>query len=260
MRIATEADRLTTLYPSAGIVDVMEMARAGRNMMGTTERSMAILPDMVKALVSLQSAKGVDAAPEELSRLLRAIDNSGKNAEGDLGIKDTREIIAGLIRAAQIEGNELNVGDMWTFMRRAKIAGPGFSTDFLANVAPGLVQDMTAPSAGTALSSAFQAFLIGSNAVASKANIAEQERLGIRKDGKLVQSDLFASNPYEWTKQVFLKALEADGVDIKNDAAIAAAVAKTSAGQSAQGDAVGHRTIDSEYDHLYIEGVGKELH
>ncbi|MBX9457113.1 MAG: hypothetical protein KL863_14400 [Rhizobium sp.] len=145
-KILSTADRLTTLHPSAGIVDVMEMVRAARNMMGTTDRGLQILPDLVKGLVALQTAKGVDAAPEELSRLLRAIDNSGKNSEGDLGIKDTKEIIAGLIRAAQIEGRELDVGDMWTFMRRAKIAGPGFSTDFLANVTPGLIQDMTAPS------------------------------------------------------------------------------------------------------------------
>jgi hypothetical protein len=80
-------------------------------------------------------------------------------------------------------------------MRRAKIAGPGFSTEFLANVAPALIQDQTAPGAGTALSSAFQAFVIGSNAVASKKNLAEQERIGIRKDGKLVNSQLMGENP-----------------------------------------------------------------
>ena len=227
-RIASRADMLTTQYPSAGIVDVLEMARAARNMMGTTERGLAILPDLVKGLVALQSAKGVDAAPEELSRLLRAIDNAGKNSEGDLGIKDTREIIAGLIRAAQIEGNELNVGDMWTFMRRAKIAGPGFSTEFLANIAPALIQDMTSPSAGTALSSAFQAFVIGSNAVASKKNIAEQRRIGIRKNGKLVNSQLMGENPYEWAKQVLLPALEKDGVDINNDTALAEAIGQLS--------------------------------
>ena len=225
-KIASRADMLTTQYPSAGIVDVMEMARAARNMMGDTERGLAILPDLVRGLVALQSAKGVDAAPEELSRLLRAIDNSGKNAEGDLGIKDTREIIAGLIRAAQIEGNELNVGDMWTFMRRAKIAGPGFSTEFLANIAPALIQDMTAPSAGTALSSAFQAFVIGAKSTASKINIAEQKRLGIRTDKGLVNSQLMGENPYEWVKQVLLPALQKDGVDINNDTALAEAIAK----------------------------------
>lgn len=228
LKIAAEADRLTSLYPSAGITDVMEMARQARNMMGTTDRGLAILPDLVKSLVALQTSKGVDAAPAELSELLRGIDNAGQNVGGPLGIKQTQEIIAGLVRASQIEGRELDVGSLWTFMRRAKIAGPGFSTEFLANVVPALIQDMSAPGAGTALSSGFQAYMIGSNAVASKANLAEQERLGIRKNGKLVQGDLFAANPYEWSKQVFLKALEADGVDINDNAAIASATAKTS--------------------------------
>lgn len=228
LKIASEADRLTSLYPSAGITDVMEMARQARNMMGTTDRGLAILPDLVRSLVALQTAKGIDAAPGELSELLRGIDNAGKNVGGPLGIKQTQEIIAGLVRASQIEGRELDVGSLWTFMRRAKIAGPGFSTEFLANVVPALIQDMTAPSAGTALSSGFQAFVIGSNAVASKKNLAEQERLGIRKDGKLVNSQLMGENPYQWVKEVLLPALQKDGVDINNDTALAESVAKLS--------------------------------
>jgi hypothetical protein len=44
LKIAAEADRLTSLYPSAGITDVMEMARQARNMIGTTDRGSAILP------------------------------------------------------------------------------------------------------------------------------------------------------------------------------------------------------------------------
>ena len=228
LKIAAEADRLTSLYPSAGLTNVMEMARQARNMMGTTDRGLAILPDLVKGLVALQTAKGVDAAPGELSELLRGIDNAGKNVGGPLGIQQTQEIIAGLIRASQIEGRELDVGSLWTFMRRAKIAGPGLSTEFLANVAPALIQDMAAPTAGTSLSSAFQAFVIGSNAVASKKNIAEQERLGIRKDGKLVNSQLMGENPYQWAKEVLLPALQKDGVDVSNNVAISEAIAKLS--------------------------------
>ena len=225
-KIAAASDRLTTAYPSAGYVNVLEMARQARNMMGDTDRGLAILPDLVKGLVALQTAKGTDAAPEELSRLMRAIDNAGQNSAGPLGIKNTKDIIAGLVRASQIEGRELNVGDMWAFMRRAKIAGPGFSTEFLANVAPAIIQDMTAPGAGTALSSAFQAFVIGSNAVASKKNMAEQERIGIRKDDKLVGADLMGANPYEWAKQVLLPALQKDRVDVNNDTALAESIAK----------------------------------
>lgn len=228
LKIASEADRLTTLYPSAGLTDVMEMARQARNMMGTTDRGLAILPDLVRSLVALQTSKGVDTAPGELSELLRGIDNAGKNVGGPLGIKQTQEIIAGLVRASQIEGRELDVGSLWTFMRRAKIAGPGFSTEFLANIVPASIQDMTAPSAGTALSSGFQAFVIGSNAVASKKNLEEQERLGIRKDGKLVNSQLMGENPYQWVKDVLLPALQKDGVDIDNDTALAESVAKLS--------------------------------
>jgi hypothetical protein len=66
----------------------------------------------VKSLVALQLSKGVDAAPGELSELLRGIDNAGKNVGGPMGIKQAQEIIAGLIRASQIEGRELDIGSL----------------------------------------------------------------------------------------------------------------------------------------------------
>jgi hypothetical protein len=261
MRIGAEADRLTTRYPSVGFTEALEMARQARGMMGDTERGLAILPDLVKALVALQTAKGTDAAPEELGRLLRGIDNAGKNSAGDLGIKNTRDIIAGLVRATQVEGRELNVGDMWAFMRRAKIAGPGLSTEFLANVAPALVQDMTAPTAGTALSSAFQAFVIGSNAVMNKDNIAEQMRLGLRGKDGLKGANLFGTNPYEWVKQVLLPALQQDGVDVNNDTALAQSIAKLSKNTNATAMLTKMLQQRQQYDRLieqYRTAVGPE--
>lgn len=42
------------------------------------------------------------------------------------------------------------------------------------------MQDMTPEGFGTALSSAYQAFVVGSNAVASKDNIKAQRNLGLR--------------------------------------------------------------------------------
>lgn len=196
-RITAEAEKLGKQFPSVSITDIAEMARKARSMMGDVEKGMAILPDLVRGLVTLQSAKG-DAAVSELSDLLRGIDNAGKNG-GELGIQNTREIIAGMIRAAQVEGDDLDTGKLFQFARRGKIAVPGLSTEFLATAAPAFFQDMTAEGFGTALSSAYQAFVIGSNAVASKQNIQAQRDMGLRTgDGKgeLVDGSLFGRNPY----------------------------------------------------------------
>lgn len=57
-----EADRLTTLNPCAGFLNMVELARKARAMMGDNERGLAILPDLAKLFVALQSAKGTHAA------------------------------------------------------------------------------------------------------------------------------------------------------------------------------------------------------
>lgn len=224
------SSELSQKYPSAGITDIMEMARGAMATMGSTERGLAVLDQMVKGYVTLQSTKGTDVAGNSLARLIRGIDNLGQNDEGDIGIKATRDIINGIIRSAQIEGQDIDPGMLYTMARRAKIAGPGLSTDFIMSTAPALMQDMGAEGFGTALSSAFQAFVIGANSNSSKVNIAEQRRLGIRTGegkGTLVDSKLFGQDPYQWVKKNLIPALLRDNVDLSDGTAVSEAVAKT---------------------------------
>jgi hypothetical protein len=224
------SSELSQKYPSAGITDIMEMARGAMATMGSTERGLAVLDQMVKGYVTLQSTKGTDVAGNSLARLIRGIDNLGQNDEGDIGIKATRDIIDGIIRSAQIEGQDIDPGMLYTMARRAKIAGPGLSTDFIMSMAPALMQDMGAEGFGTALSSAFQAFVIGANSNSSKVNIAEQRRLGIRTGegkGTLVDSKLFGQDPYQWVKKNLIPALQRDNVDLSDGTAVSEAVAKT---------------------------------
>lgn len=228
-QILDRSEQLGALYPSVSIADIAEMGRKARSMMGDTERGLAVLEDLVRGMVALQSAKGLDAATSELERLLKGIDNAGKNSADQVGIDDTKSIIAGYIRAAQVEGSDLDAGKFWDFARRGKIAVPGLSTDFLATTVPALSQDMGADQFGTALSSAYQSFVIGSNAVASKVNLQAQRDIGIRTGegkGSLVGDELFGQNPYRWVKEVLVPALQRSGVDTENDVETAKAVAQ----------------------------------
>lgn len=226
-RIVAKAEDLSRKYPSVSITEIAELARNSRNMMGSTSGGLDILEEMVKGQVVLQSAQGVDIGGETMRSLLRGADNLGQNG-GPKGAQNVRDIIAGLVRASQIEGRDFDPAKLLQFALRAKIAGPGLSTEFLANVAPAIIQDTSAPTAGTQMSSAFQAFVIGANSVSSKRNRAEQERIGIRNGDDLVGSDIMSSNPYEWANKVLGPALARDGVDMKDDGAIAKAVAKLS--------------------------------
>ncbi|PWJ79787.1 hypothetical protein C7441_11464 [Pseudaminobacter salicylatoxidans] len=236
--IFARSERLSLRYPSVNITDVMEMARTARNTMGTTERGLAILEEMTRGLVALQTAKGIDAAPGEMSRLLRGIDNLGQNANGETGIQAVKDIINGLVKAAQIEGVELDSGELFDVARRSKIAGPSLSTEFIMTTAPAFMQDMTSHGFGTALSSAYKAFVVGAKDVAGKVYIAEQKRIGIRAgegQGQLVDGDLFGTNPYAWVKKYLIPALQKDGVDIANDTAVAKAVSGLSGNTNATG-------------------------
>lgn len=234
-QILDRSEQLGMKYPSASITDIAEMARSARSMMGSTEGGLAVLEEMVKGMVTLQSAQGTDNAVGQLRNLLRGIDNLGKNSTGATGLRDTREIIGGMIRAAQIEGADLDIGKLFSFARRAKIAGPGLSTEFVSTASPAMMQDMTPEGFGTALSSAYQAFVIGSNAVASKKNIEAQHELGIRGKGGLVDAKLFGQDPYAWVKRNLAPALQKAGVDMQDETAVAQAVAKLTRNTMASG-------------------------
>lgn len=245
--IAQRSAELTQRFPSVDATQIMEMARNARNMMGDTPRGLAVLEEMVKGLVTLQSTKGTDAAGSEISRLLKGIDNLGQNSAGQLGVNNTKQIIDGLIKAVQIEGRDLDVGKLFDFARRAKIAGPGLSTDFIFGTAPAMMQDMTAEGFGAALSSAYKSFVVGDRSQAGKTYMREQERLGLRSGleinkrggivskGEFVGADLLARNPFEWVKQYLMPALAKSGVDINDDQAVTKAVSGLSANTNATG-------------------------
>lgn len=246
-KLFDESLRLSAKYRAASFPEIAEMARNARATMGTTDRAIEILETLTQGLVTLKSTKGTDAAAHELSRLVRGIDNLGKNAEGDIGIEDTKALIEGLVRASQIEGRELDVGTLFDFARRAKVAGPALDTDFLANVAPAIMQDMTAHGAGTALAMAFKSFILGDRSIAGKRYMAAQEEMGLRSGltlnsrgniettGEIVDPDLMGRNPYEWVKTYLIPALEKRGVDTNDDNAIAQAVGKLSGNTNATG-------------------------
>jgi hypothetical protein len=237
-QIFNRAEQLSQQYPSIPTTSIMEMARTARNTMGDTERGLQILEGMTKMFVTLQSMKGTDAALSQLDGLIRGIDNLGQNSSGALGIKNTLDIIEAMTRASQIEGDQFDPGTFWTFARRAKIAGPGLSNEFLGGVAPAFMQDMKPETFGAALSSAYQAFVIGSNAVASKANIQAQRDLGLRTGegkGELVDSEMFGQNPYAWVKTHLVPALQKSGVDMNNDTDVNKAIAELTRNTHASG-------------------------
>jgi hypothetical protein len=262
--IFKHSQELSQRYPSVNITDIMEMARTARNTMGSTDRGMEVLDRMVQGFVTLQSANGVQEATNSLIGLMKGLDNLGTNADGVKGVKNVNNLIDAFIRASQIEGQDFDVGSIWQFAKRSRIAGPGLSPEFLATIAPAMIQDMGAGGAGTALGMAYKSFVIGANDVASKPNLEEQRRVGIRTGegkGELVDAELFGTNPYQWVKKHLVPALQKDGIDIQNDTQVAQAVAKLSRNSSATGMLTRMISQMPQYERLislYNRGMGIE--
>lgn len=221
-------------YPSIPVTDVMEMSRSAFTVMGDAERAAAILDKMAASLVVLQSARGTDAAANMLVSMIRGLDNLGANKDGQIGVDQVNEMIDAVARATQVDP-DFDPGQFFEFARATKVAGPALSMDFLART-PVFMQDMGSGSTGNALAMAFRAFVLEAvGSAGGKKYLAERDRLGIRQNGKLVDSELFGSDPDRWVLKHLVPALQKDGVDLNNDTQVAAAVGKLSGNTTATG-------------------------
>ncbi len=221
-------------YPSIPITSVMEMSRSAFTVMGDAERAAAVLDSMAASLVVLQSARGTDAAANMLVSMIRGLDNLGANKDGQIGIDQVNDMIAAVSRATQVDP-DFNPGQFFEFARATKVAGPALSMDFLART-PVFMQDMGSGSTGNALAMAFRAFVLEAvGSAGGKKYLEERDRLGIRQGGKLVDSELFGSDPDQWVLKHLVPALQKDGVDLNNDTQVAAAVGKLSGNTTATG-------------------------
>jgi hypothetical protein len=228
------SEALGQQYPSVPITAVMEMSRAAYATMGDAERANAVLESMTRALVTMQSASGPDAAASLLRQFVRAMDNLGVNETGQLGIDQITSLIDASVKWTQLDP-DFDIGDFWGFARRSKVAGPALSMDFLAR-APGYMQDQGSDTTGNMLAMAFRAFVLEAvGSAGGKKYLEERDRLGIRDGDGLVDKLLFGSDPDKWVLEHLVPALARDGVDLDNNTAVATAVGKLTGNTTASG-------------------------
>lgn len=234
-QIDEKATQVSQTYKSITKTDSMEMSRVARNLMGDTERGMAVLDRIIEALVVLQSTKGGEVAVRELAGLLKGFDNIGINKDGQKGVDLVNEMIEAFVKASQIEGQEFDAGRFFSFAQRTKVAGPALSPEFLA-ISPVIMQDMSPDAAGNSLSMLFKAFVLEAVGSAGGASyLRERERIGIRDENGIVDAGLLGRNPIEWTRKYLVPALIKDGVDMTDATAISQAVGELSGNSNAMG-------------------------
>lgn len=192
-RISASSDKLATKYPSVSRVDIRELARGARNLTGDVGKGLALLPDIIRARVAIQSATG-GTGDGELDQILKSADIAGLQDDP----ARFKSFLENFTKAVQVEGKQLSASDYLSFYRRAKMAGSGFSDDFIAGAAPSLMQELGGPGAGTALATYFQQMAGGR---IKKETMRNQKKAGLRdKSGTLVDRKDFISDPFEWTQ------------------------------------------------------------
>lgn len=233
-KLFDRSEAIAQKYPSIPITGIMEMSRSAFSVMGDADRAAAVLERMAESLVVMQSARGADAAAGQLIGLIRGLDNLGANKDGQIGIDQVNDMISAATRAAQVDP-DFDPEKWFQFARATKVAGPALSMDFLAR-APVYIQDMGDGATGNALAMAFRAFVLEAvGSAGGKKYLQERDRIGVRQNGKLVDSELFGSNPDQWVLKHLVPALQRDGVDLNNDTQVAAAVGKLSGNTTATG-------------------------
>jgi len=231
-KLLNRSEELGQKYPSLPITAIMEMARSAYSTMGSADRAAGVLERMAQALVVLQSTEGPQAALQHLTGLIRGFDNLGVNKDGQKGVDLVNQLIDAAVRAAQVDP-DFDPGSFFPFAKRTKVAGPALSPDFLARSSV-YMQDQGADAVGNMIAMGFKAFVLEAvGSAGGKKYLEERDRLGIRKNGKLVDADMFGSDPDEWVLKYLIPALEKDGVDLNNETAVAAAVGKTSGNTNA---------------------------
>lgn len=219
LKLRAGAAKMSKKYQSMDSATAHERLRDTANALGSVDQALN-LSDMIGAgHTVLQSLKGPQAAIEESRKFFKGMDTLGKVKPDEL-----RKLYDGFLRAQGVEGADMNMGDIFTLAKRAKSAAPALSDRFLWSVAPGLMQDMGPDGLGTALGSMVSQIVGGR---ATKKSIEEQKRYGLRNDdGSVRDQKTMLSDPLEYTKNTLIPALQKNGVDISDNGAVVAALAK----------------------------------
>ncbi|UYO50344.1 hypothetical protein KQX64_07155 [Rhodopseudomonas palustris] len=212
--LAARALQLSGKYSSVDMATMHGQLREAGTSMRDFGKAVELSEVVAKGLVVLQSLKGKDQAVEENQRFFRALDTLGKNQDP----KEVARYYDAYIRALGWEGAELNMGSLFEVAKMSKSAGAGLSERFLMAIAPGLMGDMTPQRFGTALGSTL-AQVVGDRA--TKHAKTEQAAYGLRDRRGFKDTGALMSDPFRYTMEKLIPALERKKVDVNDPIAVA---------------------------------------
>lgn len=260
-KMSEEAARLSNKYGSIDEQDILELNKTAWALMGGDgENARNLMEPLIRAFIADVTAVGVEKAGENLSSFLKAMDNLNVNEGEDRGVANIQAILDGWMKAKQVEGRDIEVGEILGFSRRAKVAKYALDDDFLTNYLPALGQDQGFDALGDSLSGAFQNLVTPSAGGVQGQYVKRQKAAGLRDaNNRLIEMDLFTTNPYEWTIQVLKPLLEKNGTDTTNTGQVAEAIKKLMSNSKAAATLTGWIEAQEQIEKniaLYKNAVG----
>ncbi|MCJ2048534.1 hypothetical protein [Methylobacterium sp. J-070] len=214
------AMELSAEFPSVDATTIRSMGRDARNMFPNFDKAMEALPDLVKARVMLQAAKGKEAADNELQDFLKGEDIRGDTED----VGKFRTNLNNAIKAVQVEGGQLPLREYKQFAKMSKAGGGNLSDEFMAAVAPTFMQSEGGARFGTQIAAGIASLISGRRTKKSTAALGELGLLD--KKGKLKNAAKYQENPHKYATEDMMPALQRKGVDINDDKAVQAYMAR----------------------------------
>ncbi len=214
------ATELSAQFPSVDATKIRVMGRDARNMFPTFEMAMKALPEMVRARVMLQAAKGVDAADNEMGDFLKGADILGKTED----LESFTRLLNSYTKAVQVEGRQLPLKEYKEFSKYSKAGGVNLSDEFMGAVAPTFMQSEGGGRFGTQIASGISSLISGKRTKRSTAALMELGLLD--KKGNLKNAEKYQTNPYQYAIEDMMPALARKNINVDNDKAVQAYMSK----------------------------------
>jgi len=208
--VAAKAREISAKYPSVGQVGVAEHIRLLVGRFGSLPHALDTVEDLVKAQVVLKTVTGGQESAHDLERLVLGEESLGLGADP----AKFRRMLSAFVKAKSLFP-DIKGEDFRVFMARANASKYALSEDFLANVAPTLIQHEGAAQFGTSMSSAFSALIGERQTKEAKATMRKYGLLD--KSGHLAKARLFEEHPEQWAKDFLLPHLEKKGIKLDDE-------------------------------------------
>ncbi|WP_108461359.1 hypothetical protein [Devosia naphthalenivorans] len=193
---------------------VFQMLREAALAMETTDDAIAVSDAMAQALLYLSNTLGADGAVNGLRGFNRAMDNVQ-----NITPEEYHKSLEAYIRAQQMTGADMDPTAFAEAIKYSRAAGKIFSDEYLFQWLPFRIAEVGGSDAGTQLR-AFSDNTIGGTATDKVEDY--QTQIGVRnEDGTMAYAAELLQNPERWINERLVPALEAAGVNTKDNVQLA---------------------------------------